>query len=175
MNSYWLIAHLLTSIGFILALAFLSHILRERRSPTSTLAWLMAIIFFPYIGVPLYLIFGGRKMIRKAEAKPNLSFDASKDCAGLRIGSAYPFEPGNGIFPPCTNNRITFLTEGEQAFQTIINLIHDARDTIHIATFILMNSCWKPYTSPDTGVSTYPSSFPKDPIIVWRTWHAKGT
>jgi cardiolipin synthase len=59
----WLLVHLLPSIGFILALAFLSHILRERRSPTSTLAWLMAIIFIPYLGVPLYLVFGGRKMI----------------------------------------------------------------------------------------------------------------
>ena len=78
MNFYWLFAHLLTSIGFILALAFLSHILRERRSPTSTLAWLMAIVFIPYIGVPLYLIFGGRKMIRKAEAKPYLSIEKSK-------------------------------------------------------------------------------------------------
>ena len=74
MNFNWLLIHLLPSIGFILALALLSHILKERRSPTSTLAWLMAIIFIPYLGVPLYLIFGGRKMISKAETKPK-SFD----------------------------------------------------------------------------------------------------
>jgi hypothetical protein len=28
----------------------------------------MAIIFIPYIGVPLYIILGGRKMISKTEA-----------------------------------------------------------------------------------------------------------
>jgi cardiolipin synthase A/B len=137
MNFYWLFAHLLTSIGFVLALAFLSHILRERRSPTSTIAWLLAIVFIPYIGVPLYLLFGGRKMIRKAEAKPNLSIDKSKPGAGLNIGSAHLFEPGNGVFPASTDNHITFLTEGDQAFQTIINLIGNARHTIYIATFIL--------------------------------------
>ena len=79
MNLTWLLAHLLSSLGFILALAFLSHILRERRSPTSTLAWLIAIIFIPYISVPLYLMLGGRKMTRKAETKPNISIDVPFD------------------------------------------------------------------------------------------------
>jgi cardiolipin synthase len=127
----------LPSIGFILALAFLSHILRERRSPTSTLAWLMAIIFIPYLGVPLYLIFGGRKMISKAETKPKLSQDQSKPCCDTYIRKGYLFEPGNGIFPPSADNCITFMPEGKQAFETILNLIENARHSVYIATFIL--------------------------------------
>ncbi len=137
MNFNWLLVHLLPSIGFILALAFLSHILRERRSPTSTLAWLLAIIFIPYLGVPLYLIFGGRKMISKAETKPKLSLDNSKSCCDSYISKEDLLEPGNGIFPPSAHNRITFLPEGEQAFQTILDLIENARRCVYIATFIL--------------------------------------
>ena len=137
MNFKWLLVHLLPSIGFILALAFLSHILRERRSPTSTLAWLMAIIFIPYLGVPLYLIFGGRKMISKSDSKPQLLIDKSKTCCDSSISGAYLFEPGDGIFPPSTYNHITFLPEGEQAFRTILDLIQNARHTVYIATFIL--------------------------------------
>jgi len=137
MNFNWLLVHLLPSIGFVLALAFLSHILRERRSPTSTLAWLMAIIFIPYLGVPLYLIFGGRKMISKAETKPKLSQDQSKPCCDTYIRKGYLFEPGNGIFQPSADNRISFLPEGEQAFETILNLIENARRSVYIATFIL--------------------------------------
>jgi cardiolipin synthase len=133
----WLLVHLLPSIGFILALAFLSHILRERRSPTSTLAWLMAIIFIPYLGVPLYLVFGGRKMISKAKKKPKFSLDKSKPCYDSSISNTYMFEPGNGTFSPSALNRITFLPEGEKAFQTILGLIQNARHTVYIATFIL--------------------------------------
>jgi len=133
----WLLIHLLPSIGFILALAFLSHILRERRSPTSTLAWLMAIIFIPYLGVPLYIVFGGRKMISKAETKPKLSQDQSKPCCDTYIRKGYLFEPGNGIFPPSADNCITFMPEGKQAFETILNLIENARHSVYIATFIL--------------------------------------
>jgi cardiolipin synthase len=137
MNYNWLLAHLLSSIGFILALVFLSHILRERRSPTSTLAWLIAIIFIPYISVPLYLMLGGRKMTLKAEAKPTLSVDQPASNLAAPIGNAYMFEPGNGIFPPSANNDISFIGEGRQAFETIIELIHNACHTIYIATFIL--------------------------------------
>jgi cardiolipin synthase len=136
-NLNWLLIHLLPSIGFILALVLLSHILRERRSPTSTLAWLMAIIFIPYLGVPLYLIFGGRKMISKAEAKPKLSLDNSKPCYDSYIRKADLLEPGDGIFPPSAHNHIALLQKGEQAFEAILGLIANARHSLYIATFIL--------------------------------------
>ncbi len=129
--------HILPSIGFLLALALLSHILRERRSPTSTLAWLMAIIFIPYIGVPFYLIFGGRKMLSKAGTKPELEQEKQQRFNGSHIHKAYFFESDNGIFPPSANSRITFLPKGEQAFQTLIDLVSDARRSVYVATFIL--------------------------------------
>ena len=137
MNFNWLLVHLLPSIGFILALVLLSHILRERRSPTSTIAWLMAIIFIPYLGVPLYLIFGGRKMISKAETKPRLSQNKTKPSSDSYISNAHLFEPDNGIFPPSAHNHITFLPEGKQAFQRILELIQNAQHSIYVATFIL--------------------------------------
>jgi len=72
MDYRWVLVHILPSFGFVLALSLLSHILREKRPPTSTLAWLMAIVFIPYLGVPLYLVFGGRKMLSRARTKPEL-------------------------------------------------------------------------------------------------------
>jgi len=137
MNLNWLLVHLLPSIGFILALALLSHILRDRKPPTSTLAWLMAIIFIPYIGVPLYIILGGRKMLRKAETKPEPTPDWSTSLEDSPIDKTFLLEPDSGISPPSASNRITLLPKGEQAFQTMIDLIENARHTIYIATFIL--------------------------------------
>ena len=137
MNLNWLLVHLLPSMGFILALLLLSHILRERRPPTSTLAWLMSIIFIPYLGVPLYLIFGGRKMISKIATKPALSLDSSTAPMDSGVSPMALFEPGDGIFPPSSHNRITLLPRGEQAFQTILDLIQNARHAVYIATFIL--------------------------------------
>lgn len=137
MNLSWLFVYLLPTLGFLLALALLAHILRERRSPTSTLAWLMAIIFLPYVGVPLYLIFGERKMLRRSGTKPDL--DRSRQHA-LNEGDTCDtplIDSGSGLFPPCAQTRISFLTSGEQAFSAMLESIRGARHTIDIATFIL--------------------------------------
>ena len=137
LNLKWIFIHLLPTVGFVLALVLLAHILRERRSPTSTLAWLMAIVFIPYLGVPLYVIFGGRKMLRKAGTKPELRYEQSKGLGESLTGNSYVFQPGVGIFPSSTYNRIQLLAEGDQAFQTIIDIIDNAQSYIYIATFIL--------------------------------------
>lgn len=133
----WLLVHLLPTVGFILALALLSHILRERRPPTSTLAWLMAVIFIPYLGVPLYIMFGGRKMISKAGGKPDLAQNTRRAHEDPQISNVRVLEPDSGIFPAAADNRITLLPNGKQAFQTILALISNARHAICIATFIL--------------------------------------
>ena len=136
MNINWLWIHLLPSLGFIFALILLSHILREQRSPTSTLAWLMGIVFVPYLGVPLYLVLGGRKMRHRAEAKPTLPEYA----VGKTAGEPSPvglFDQDNGWFPASCENRIVLLPRGEQAFAEIIRMIESARHSVLITTFIL--------------------------------------
>lgn len=137
MNFNWLFVHFLPTAGFILAILLLAHILRERRPPTSTLAWLMSIVFIPYLGVPLYLILGGRKMNRMARAKPKLSPSASRLSHGPIFHERALFAPGDGISPPSAGNHITFMADGEQAFAAIIHMIRQARTSIYVATFIL--------------------------------------
>lgn len=130
--------HLLPTIGFLLALVILAKIVKERRPPTSTLAWLLAIIFIPHLGVPLYLIFGGRKMTQKAESKPQLSPNtpsASFDTCGA--DTTYLIASERGVFPPSAPNRVTLLPEGRQAWETLLARIQGARHTVYIATFIL--------------------------------------
>ena len=126
----------LPTAGFILALILLAHILRERRSPTSTMAWLLAIIFIPYIAVPFYLIFGGRKMKNKAAHKPFLE--------GLLHSRALP-QSGHlaapssreGLSSATWANQISLFPDGERAYQATLDLIKSARQSICVATFIL--------------------------------------
>ena len=44
----------------------------EKRAPANTFAWLLIIILVPWVGVPLYLLFGGRKLRRLAKRKSRL-------------------------------------------------------------------------------------------------------
>ena len=40
-------------------------IILDRRSPTATLGWIIALMFLPYVGVPVYLLIGPRKWVKK--------------------------------------------------------------------------------------------------------------
>ena len=66
---FWISSEFLTVLGFLLALLLLAHLLGQHRSPTSTIAWVLVIFLLPYLGVPLYLMFGGRKIRRMAGRK----------------------------------------------------------------------------------------------------------
>ncbi|MFZ7125448.1 MAG: cardiolipin synthase [Desulfobacterales bacterium] len=132
-----LFIHLLPSVGFILALILLSHILKQRRSPTSTLAWLMAVVFIPYVGVPLYILLGGRKISRRVASKHLIQgqypVQPIDDTLEHQLASMV-FRSG---FPPTRRNRVTLLKTGEKCYRETIRLIEGAERSLHIATFIL--------------------------------------
>lgn len=130
----WIELHLASTAGFVLAAVFTIVIIRERRPPASAMAWLLAIGIAPWLGVPLYLALGGRKMLRRSREKPGLSFDA---------GTVVPTDPlarilaGAGAGPPTTGNTVSWHPSGEEAYERIAAAIDGARSTIRIATFFL--------------------------------------
>src|SRR3954471_20605123 len=70
-----LLPHLLTVAGFLLAFFAIARLMSQRKQPGNTFAWLLAIAFIPYVGVPLYLLLGGRKLRRLAQSKTPLHPD----------------------------------------------------------------------------------------------------
>lgn len=137
MNLHWIFIQLLPTLGFVLALLFLAHILRERRSPTSTMAWLLAIVFVPYVGVPLYLMIGGRKMVRRTTAKRMLrNYPHAADESDFTETDG-PAVHRYGWYPRIKGNRVTLLADGQQAFERVMRMIDEARCRIFVTTFIL--------------------------------------
>jgi len=64
-----ILRHLLTVGGFLLAIFLVARFMSEKKQPGNTLAWLLGIVLIPYVGVPLYLLFGGRKLQRLVARK----------------------------------------------------------------------------------------------------------
>ena len=133
----WISSEFLTILGFLLALVLLAHLLRQQRSPTSTLAWLLTILLLPYVGVPLYLMFGGRKIRRMAGRK--------KPMYPTHPGAPHPTFEGVvqrvlescGVPPVTSGNRVALVTDGEEAYGQLVRIIDEAKRTIHITTYIL--------------------------------------
>ncbi len=135
-----LIGHLLTMGGVVLALFAVARIISERRQPSNTLAWLLAIVLIPYVGVPLYLVLGGRKLrrllARKAPFCPSLPGNVPVRAATTASPTAHTATAG-GASPPVGGNALHLLTNGEEAFQALEQHIRAAQHSIHITTFIL--------------------------------------
>jgi len=132
------VPHLLTVVGFLLAFLAIARLISERRQPSNTFAWLLAIAFIPYVGVPLYLLLGGRKIRQLAARKarlcpivPGTVPSAAAESATSRVLML------NGASPPLTGNRIQFISTGEEAFERLEYGICHAKHTIHLMTFIL--------------------------------------
>ncbi|MHC5537562.1 PLDc N-terminal domain-containing protein, partial [Singulisphaera rosea] len=136
-DHYWLLPPLLTTLGFGLALILLAHLLRSQRSPSSTIAWLLVILLIPYVGVPLYLTFGGRKMRQRARRKEPVYRNRRPPPAHTLGGTTERILQTHGVSPPTTGNRIRVVTSGEDAYRELIALIDRANETIYITTYIL--------------------------------------
>ena len=133
----WLFSEFLTHLGFLLALVLMAGLLKQRRSPSSTIAWLVVILFLPYLGVPFYIMFGGRKMKRMARRKEPIYAPTEHRHGGDQCGTVERLLGSYGVPPPTVGNRVELLTSGVDAYLRVMQLCEQARSTIHVMTYIL--------------------------------------
>ena len=130
------ISHLTIIIGFILATLTMAQIITKRRSPSVTIAWLLVIVLIPYLGVPLYLLFGGRKIKRIVNRKAiiklpeKFTLDTDESARIDRILRSY------GIPSATVGNSLTLHCTGEEGYGALVESIRRATRSIYIATFI---------------------------------------
>ena len=138
--SHPVVPHFLTVASFLLAFFFVARLLAEKRQPGNTFAWMLIILLVPYVGVPLYLMFGGRKFRRLVERKsrllPQLEGLKTLDPASQILPTAQAVDAA-GASPSVGGNSVKLLVTGEEAFKAIEAQILAARHSIHITTFIL--------------------------------------
>ena len=122
----------LTVLGFLLALLLLAHLLRSKRPPSSTIAWLLIIVLMPYVGVPLYMMFGGRKMRRMAGRKRKVYDPGDATREGVYGAGAERILRSFGVPPATVGNRVHLVTRGEEAYRELLRSHRQSRaDDLH--------------------------------------------
>lgn len=134
-GAQWLTAHLATVVGALLLVPFLARILRERRPPASTIAWLLAVLAVPYLGVPLYLLIGSRKVPNPRGKTQLFARRAAPSPGDMNPIASLLFAAG--IPAPTAGNSVELLPTGEAAFARLLELVTGAHRTVDLATFIL--------------------------------------
>jgi cardiolipin synthase A/B len=137
--SYWVVTELTTLLGFCLAIVFVAFLIRQKRSPSSTLAWLLAVVLMPYVGVPLYIMFGGRKMKRMAARKQRVYAPGTPKKADLIDVDTRRLLRSYGVPDESQSNRVEIVETGEEAYASLIEMIESARSAVFIMTYVLSN------------------------------------
>ncbi|MCE9571555.1 MAG: PLDc N-terminal domain-containing protein [Deltaproteobacteria bacterium] len=115
----WLSLHHAASVvTFALTLMLVARVLRSDRPASGSAAWLLGIVLVPYVGIPLYLMLGNRKL-RNVARKPALMLTRGVPAAG--------------------DNPVVWLDAPGPALQQFLDEIAAAQRTIHVSTFILGN------------------------------------
>ena len=140
-----IIAQLFGVAGFILAFFLVARLMSEKRAPANTFAWLLIIVLVPWVGVPLYLLFGGRKLRRLAKRKSRLHPVLPHSASTHESATTFPARTtptihaivAAGAPAPVSGNSLRLLVTGEEAYATLEQNIRNARTHIHINAFIL--------------------------------------
>ncbi len=131
----WLLAHHLSSLlSGLLTLGFAGSVLGERRPTGSAFAWLLAIFLIPYLGIPLYLVFGARKYHRRAESKSALPVPEG---AREAVQSGGSFVPDEMRAWAASADHVEWLDEGILAYKAFLREIEGAKRFIRIVTFVV--------------------------------------
>jgi cardiolipin synthase len=129
-------SHALTLVALFASIVMLVRLFDSRRTPQSTFAWLLAIVFMPFIAIPLFLAFGRRKFPRAAKG-PSQALRLS--AAGEEV-DASPVARAlyrSGVTPTRAGHGFQLLTTGEAAYARLLALIQGAERSIDMTMFIL--------------------------------------
>lgn len=137
MLTFWFLPHLLLVCGLALAIPLIAQMIRQRRSPAGSMAWLLAMLLVPYVGIPLYLTFGGRKMRRLAASKEDLRFTHSLPPMPAPVQEIDRLLHSYQLPGPKGETSLKLCLTGEEAYRNLVELIEQAHFSIHISTFIL--------------------------------------
>ncbi len=127
------------ALGIILAL----HAIYHARSAQGALAWVLALIFLPFISIFFYLGLGTKKLERLIlQTLPESSVSRLTS-----VWSAFPAKAGQeerslakltGI-QLCSGNNLQLLRNGEETYGSLLEAIEDAKVSIDLEFFIIKN------------------------------------
>jgi cardiolipin synthase len=114
-----------------------SRTLRQRRRPSAAIAWVIGLLLVPYVALPLYLMFGTRKIVDPRQGTgpqpqpAHVAGDPDSSEVHLRRLAAAMSLPGAASY-----RDLAVHEDGAQALHALHELIDGAARTLDICTFV---------------------------------------
>ncbi len=140
-------------LGYLLTWAAIPHILLRNKPPASTLAWIWAVILFPYVGPFFYLLFGTDRLVRQ-KLRATRAMDAMGAREERRITAHTEVLIENlpaaeqpiidllsrlNEFAVSAAEETRLLIDGDQFFPALAERIDQAHHHVHVEFYIWRN------------------------------------
>jgi cardiolipin synthase len=121
---------LIVMIGLAIYVA-VSHTLHQRRHPSAAIAWVVTLVLLPYVGLPLYILFGTRKRVRREYGAPRATVAGTEEKWPQRLAAAMD------LAPAASYRSLRIHEDGGEALRALWEQIDAAVHTLDLCTFIL--------------------------------------
>lgn len=147
---FWNI-YTITALWLLYAVTIISCIvvvLSENRNPIRSLAWVLALIFLPGVGLVFYLFFGrslrGRTMISRRNKRKLFHRQSARH--DLKASPLTPAEQQVvklthrvSRYPFTLNNKASVFTNGRDKFEALKRDLREARESIYLQYYIFLD------------------------------------
>lgn len=133
---HWAILHgLMVMVGLAIYVAT-SHTLHLRRHPSAAVAWVMALVLLPYAVLPLYLMFGIRKV--KSYRSAAKRYEMTTRVSNSDVLTVRTQQPAAIMALPAASSyrQLDIHEDGARALQALQNIINGATRTVDLCTFV---------------------------------------
>lgn len=133
------LGHAVLVAASLLVYVLTTRIGHQRRHPSAALAWVVGLVAFPYLALPLFFFFGARKVARPARHVP-----APERVAAATMPAGAPLWAtrllaGMELPPAVCNTHASFYEGGPASLEALIDLIDSAEHTLELGTFLYGN------------------------------------
>lgn len=136
LSRQWLTLHGLVAVTGLVIYVITSSMRRQRRHPSAAISWVISLALMPYLALPLYLLFGSRKVARKAQAHP-----ATLPCGGRPPDSpAARFQhlaAAMALPPASPYQQLSIHQDGQDALHSLRRVMLGARSSLDLCTFLI--------------------------------------
>ena len=130
------LGHAVLVAASLLLYVLATRIGHQHRHPSAAMAWVLGLVAFPYLTLPLFFLFGTRKV-----ARPERHPLAPGQVAASAMPDGAPFWAtqllaGMELTPAVFNAGVTFHEGGGASLRALIDLIDSADHTLELCTFL---------------------------------------
>ncbi len=133
-------------IYFGLVVSTIIVVVLDNRNPVKTMAWVMVLIFLPFVGLILYFFFGRNERRERIIGKKSLNKLLSKALTKYQSQYAYDYPQkyealiqfckSTNLAFPFQSNRVEVFTNGYDKIQALIAELYKAKNHIHLEYYI---------------------------------------